>query len=141
MKTNTTTQRPQHPPRPRHSSSSSDGGRHFAQHLSGAGQATQEAGGPQGPKRPPRPDADGDGVLNDAELSKMAERHSRRTGETVTVDELKAKFDANGDGTVSTDELPTPKGPPPREGPATPPSTWSNEEVVPPTFAEPVDEP
>lgn len=60
-----------------------------------------------------RLDQSGDGVLNDAELQTMADELSQRTGTTVTVDDLKARLDGDGDGGVSLDEMRAAMPPPP----------------------------
>lgn len=68
------------------------------------GQSSFEKGGAR-----PNPftsmDADGSGGLSSTELSAMAQRMSQRTGQSVTGEQLLAKFDSDGDGQVSDTEL------------------------------------
>ncbi len=83
-------------------------------------------------RRPPKPsagerfsqlDRSGDGKLSEAELSKMAQDISQRTGKDISAEDLRAKLDGNGDGSISLDELK--QGKPPRgpRGPRGPEAT------------------
>lgn len=80
--------------------------------------STNRIGAPPGP--PPggdrmfqRLDTSGDGQLDDQELSAFAQKISERTGQSVSVAELKQKLDTNGDGKVSKQELEKGRPPPP----------------------------
>ena len=50
-------------------------------------------------------DQNGDGSLDKAEFSAMAEKMSQRTGETVDIDQLFADIDTNSDGVLDQEEL------------------------------------
>lgn len=58
-----------------------------------------------------RLDTNGDGKLEKSELSSFAAKMSERTGQKISADDLLTRGDANGDGTLSADEMPAP---PPR---------------------------
>lgn len=58
-------------------------------------------------------DSNGDGLLDETELSSMAEKISEMTGQSV--DEIVSELDADEDGLVSEEEFESgrPQGPPP----------------------------
>lgn len=71
---------------------------------------------PGGDRMFQRLDSSGDGKLDDQELSAFAQKISERTGQSVSVAELKQKLDTDGDGKVSQQELAKGRPPPPPFG-------------------------
>lgn len=80
---------------------------------------------PPAPPPPPDPqqkfdelDGDGNGGLDATELQVLAEKHTERTGEQTSVEDLLDRFDTDGSGTLEIGEMPKPgagefRGPPP----------------------------
>lgn len=60
-------------------------------------------------------DANGDGSLDETEISTMADKVSEMTGESVGKNDILTKLDTDGDGLVNPEEFKAgrPKGPPP----------------------------
>ena len=58
-------------------------------------------------KRSARVDENGDGAVDKAEFSVMAERMQERKGVSIDVDTAMAEMDTDGDGSLSQEELGT----------------------------------
>ena len=83
----------------------------------------------QSQQRPPKPDpahmfqeidTDGDGGINQTELTTMAEKFSEMSGQTIDVENALSTYDADGDGSLSQEEM----------------KTFMEENVPPPDFAQ-----
>lgn len=61
----------------------------------------QNAGG----ARPPGPDQDGSGGLNQTELEDVASRLQKVTGQSIDVDDILANFDSDGNGEIEKAEF------------------------------------